>query len=224
MMIAKWTYALMGFVVFGLMLSEHAMSDVEIPRYDVISAAGNIEIREYQPMIIAEVRMSGDRNDAMGDGFRILADYIFGNNTVNAEIAMTAPVQQNQSAEIAMTAPVQQQLNDKGWQVSFVMPSEYTMTTLPMPVNERVEIKPVPAKRFVAIEFSGRNTSSNIREHQAELMGYIEANELIVRGSPVYAFYDAPWILPFFRRNEIMMELVETAESDADLGETVSAL
>ena len=222
-MIAKWTYNLVGLAVLGLMLVENAVSDVEIPRYDVIRSADNIEIREYQPMIIAEVRMTGERTDAMGDGFRILADYIFGNNTVNQEIAMTAPVQQNQSAEIAMTAPVQQQLNDEGWQVSFVMPSEYTMNTLPMPVNERIEIKPISAKRYVAIEFSGRNTSANMREHQAELMAYIEANELLVKGAPVYAFYDAPWILPFFRRNEIMMELDSAADTNADLSASVTA-
>ncbi|RMA78765.1 SOUL heme-binding protein [Umboniibacter marinipuniceus] len=211
-MIAKWTGSLIGLAFLGLTAAESAMADVEIPRYEVLSTAGNIEIREYQPMIIAEVHMKGERRDAMGDGFSLLADYIFGNNTVQQEIAMTAPVQQKQSAEIAMTAPVQQQMDDEGWQVSFVMPSEYTMDTLPQPVNERVEIRQVAAKQFVAIEFSGRNTSSNIREHQAELMAYIEANELVVVGSPVYAFYDAPWILPFFRRNEVMMELSTTVE------------
>ena len=184
------------------------MSDVEQPAYTVVSSQDDIEIRRYAPMIVAEVQVNGERGDATGKGFRLLADYIFGNNTVRRDIAMTAPVQQQgQFQKIAMTAPVQQQASDRFWTISFVMPSEYTMQTLPKPNNDKVKIRNVPAKRYIAIRFSGRNTDSNVREHEAKLMAYIAQNNIKVSGSAKYAFYNPPWTLPFLRRNEVMFEI-----------------
>lgn len=141
----KMIAAILAVLVLGGVLAGPIMSDVERPDYEVISsAAQNIELRRYAPMIIAQVTVEGAREQAIGDGFRLLADYIFGNNTVSQEIAMTAPVQQQASEKIAMTAPVQQQAEGNAWTVSFVMPSDYTMETLPKPNNERVTLKQIP--------------------------------------------------------------------------------
>ena len=199
--------AIIGIVLIGAIAVGPIMSDVETPDYELVKSQGAIEIRQYNPMLIAEVQMSGKREDAIGDGFRLLADYIFGNNIANQDIAMTAPVQQQESTRIAMTAPVQQQSTGDDWQVSFVMPSEYTMDTLPKPVNERVALKEIPAKTFAAITFSGTNSDENVQKHEKILLEYIEANDLSVIGTPKYAFYNPPWTLPPMRRNEIMIEI-----------------
>ena len=183
------------------------MSNVELPSYTVTASDGDIEIRQYTPMIIAEVQVEGERREAIGDGFRLLADFIFGNNTVQQEIAMTAPVQQQQSTEIAMTAPVRQQGSGTSWTVSFVMPSHFTMDTLPKPNNDQVTIKQVPGKKYVAIQFSGTASEDNLSEHTQELMAYISENNLKTIGTLKYAFYNPPWTLPFMRRNEVMIEI-----------------
>ena len=188
-------------------LAGPAMSDVEKPDYKVIQSEQNIEIRQYEPMIIAEVEVNGKRVDAIGDGFRLLADYIFGNNTVQQVISMTAPVQQKENQKIAMTAPVQQQSTGKSWRMSFVMPSKYSMDSLPVPNNNRVRLKEILTKKFVVIEFSGTNSNENVTENENQLMNYIEANQIKIIGSPKYAFYNAPWTLPFLRRNEVMIEI-----------------
>ena len=188
-------------------LAGPVMSDVEKPDYKVFQSEQNIEIRQYEPMIIAEVEVDGKREDAIGDGFRLLADYIFGNNTVQQVISMTAPVQQKENQKIAMTAPVQQQSMGKSWRMSFVMPSKYSMDSLPVPNNNRVRLKEILTKKFVVIEFSGTNSSENVTEHENQLMNYIEANQIKIIGSPKYAFYNAPWTLPFLRRNEVMIEI-----------------
>lgn len=203
----KMIVAIGVILVLGAVLAGPIMSDVETPNYEVVQSEGNIEIRRYDPMIIAEVQMTGQREEAIGDGFRLLADYIFGNNIVKQDIAMTAPVQQQESTKIAMTAPVQQQSSGNSWKVSFVMPSEYTMDTLPEPVNEQVTLQKIPAKQFVAITFSGTNSDENVKEHENQLMHYVEANDLSVIGSPKYAFYNPPWTLPPMRRNEVMIEM-----------------
>ena len=188
-------------------LAGPVLSDVEKPDYKVIQSEQNIEIRQYEPMIIAEVEVDGKREDAIGDGFRLIADYIFGNNTVKRDIAMTAPVQQQESQKIAMTAPVQQQSTGRSWQISFVMPSKYSMESLPEPNNDRVRLKEILTKKFIVIEFSGTNSNENVTEHENQLMNYIEGNNLKITGSPKYAFYNAPWTLPFMRRNEVMIEI-----------------
>lgn len=198
--------AIIGIVLIGVVSVGPIMSDVETPNYELVAAENNIEVRQYKPMIIAEVQMNGTREGAIGDGFRLLADYIFGNNIEQQGIAMAAPVQQQESTKIAMTAPVQQQFTGDDWQISFVMPSEYTMETLPKPVNEHVTIKEIPAKTFAVITFSGTNSDKNVKDHENQLMKYVGANELLVIGTPKYAFYNPPWTLPPMRRNEVMIE------------------
>lgn len=199
--------AIIGVIIIGGIFAGPIMSDVETPNYEVISAQAGIEIRQYAPMIIAEVQMDGEREDAIGNGFRLLADYIFGNNQGLQDIAMTAPVQQQKNIKIAMTAPVQQQSISDIWRVSFVMPSEYSMETLPKPVNDRVAIKRVPSKQFIVVTFAGTNSNKNVTVHEEKLMRYVKANNLSVVGAPTYAFYNPPWTLPPMRRNEVMMEM-----------------
>ncbi len=194
-------------LIVGGLLAGPVMSNVEKPDYKVIQTERNIEIRQYEPMIIAEVEVDGKREDAIREGFRLIADYIFGNNTVQRDISMTAPVQQQESQKIAMTAPVQQQSTGRSWQISFVMPSKYSMETLPEPKNDRVRLKEIMTKKFVVIKFSGTNSNENVTEHENQLMNYIEANQIKIIDSPKYAFYNAPWTLPFMRRNEVMIEI-----------------
>ena len=192
------------FLIVGV-LAGPVISNVEKPDYKIIQSEQNIEIRQYEPMIIAEVEVDGKREDAIRDGFRLIADYIFGNNTVEQNISMTAPVQQKE--KIAMTSPVQQQLAGKSWQISFVMPSEYSIESLPVPNNNRVRLKEILTKKFVVIEFSGSNSNENVIGHENQLMKYIKANQINFIGSPKYAFYNAPLTLPLLRRNEVMIEI-----------------
>ena len=205
----KWvmTSSIVALIVLGGMLAGPIVSAVEKPDYEVIASEENIEIRQYAPMIIARVEVTGKRADAISNGFRLLADYIFGNNTVQKDIEMTAPVQQQENKKIAMTAPVEQQSVGRSWQVSFIMPAEYSMESLPQPNNDRVRLQQVAAKKFVVIRFSGTNSDRNISKHEKQLLEYVGTNQIGTVGSPKYAFYNPPWTLPFLRRNEVMIEL-----------------
>lgn len=184
------------------------MSDVEQARYVVVEQHGNIEIRNYDPMIIAEAEVVGEREGAINQGFRLIADYIFGNNTSSQEVAMTAPVTQQASEKIAMTAPVTQQVSEAGkWKVHFVMPAAYSMKTLPRPVNKGVLLKEIPAKRYAVIRFSGIASNKRLEQETKDLERFIKDKQLISQGEPVFAFFNPPWTLPFLRRNEVMIEI-----------------
>lgn len=182
-------------------------SNVETPDYSVSSKSGNIEIREYGPIIVAEATVEGEREAAIRRGFSIIADYIFGNNLSSSKVSMTAPVTQQSSEKIAMTAPVTQQAQGQSWNVRFVMPAKYTMETLPKPVNPQVALIEVPATRFAAIRFSGFANQESLDKQETLLKAFMAERGLTAASAPQYAFYNAPWTLPFMRRNEIMIEI-----------------
>jgi DNA gyrase inhibitor GyrI len=183
------------------------------PSWHSVRQDGDMEIRDYDPMIVAEVTTTGERYAAINAGFRILAGYIFGGNTAQTKIAMTAPVTQEstgaKSEKIAMTAPVTQEAseNQNEWKVRFVMPPEYTLASLPVPNDNRIKFLEIPAYRTAVIQFSGFNTDSNLSEHQKILMDWLAKNNITPIGKPIYAFYNPPWTLPFFKRNEVMVKI-----------------
>ena len=183
----------------------------EEPKYTVLEKEPPFEVRSYAPMIVAEVQVNGNLDDASSQGFRLIAAYIFGQNQVNEKIAMTAPVtvedQAVKSAKIAMTVPVGIEPNAGKWTVSFVMPSEYTMDTIPKPINPLVQLRQIPAVKKAVIRFSGFYNQQKVDEKTLELEQWIKSRNLQSAGTPNFARYNPPWSLPFMRRNEVMINL-----------------
>jgi hypothetical protein len=203
-------WGLTGLLIMSIVAAVGAgpvMSRVEQPEYKVTSAEGAVEARSYGPMIAAEAVVEGERKAAINEGFRLIAAYIFGANKPNAKIAMTAPVQQ-QRQTIAMTAPVTQQGTGNVWTVRFIMPKSSTLETLPEPKDKRISLRPIPPRHLVAITFSGFASNEAIDKRIDELRRYATAHKLTTTGEPLLAFYNPPWTLPFLRRNEVMLELI----------------
>ncbi len=201
-----------GVIVLYAIINYFIMKDVTTPNYSVIKKAKNIEIRQYQPMLTADVKVTGNRKDAASKGFKQLADFIFGNNNGpkndTKKIAMTAPVLQQESQKITMTAPVMQtKANDNSWIVKFVMPAEYSMQNLPKPNNPEIHIHQIPTKKMIAIRFSGMSSKENLQQHKLQLENYIKQHNITIIGSLEYAFYNPPWTLPMLRRNEILVTI-----------------
>ena len=184
----------------------------EEPDFETVVSDGSLEVRQYDPVIVAETEVSGDMRQASSSGFRVLADYIFGNNRARSEIAMTAPVTRTPSQKIDMTAPVISTPSDEGvWTVSFVMPSKWTMETLPVPNNPAVSIREIPGELLAAIRFSGSGRMETHRQKQTELEDWIAAKGYKVSGPARYAGYDAPWKPAPFRRNEVLIPVEPVA-------------
>jgi len=196
-----------------LMISKVAMATEE-PKFKLIEQDGAYEIREYPQLLIAEVIVDGTMSEASGKGFRLLADFIFGNNqsqSGNAEkINMTAPVTVSTPSEkIAMTAPVNVQKQSQGWRVTFTMPQQYSLQTIPKPNNPKVMIKEIPGKKVAVLKFSGIATEDKTQEKIALLFNWINHQQMKSMGTPELARYNPPWTLPFFRRNEVLVEVQE---------------
>ena len=196
-------------LAFGAAMIGPIMSNVEVPAYKILKKEQNIEIRQYPPLIIAEVKTAGSRQDSIGNGFRILADFIFGNNEGEKQLSMNGPITQQEGIKIAMTAPVQQEQTDTEWAISFIMPSKFSIDTIPNPINDRIKIIQIPSKRYAVITFSGRSTEANLTKHTNELEIYMNGSSYSKVGNAKYAFYNPPWTLPFLRRNEVQFEIPE---------------
>ncbi|MBU3579645.1 heme-binding protein [Polynucleobacter sp. 73C-SIWE] len=184
---------------------------IEEPKFSVLEKNPPFELRSYAPMILAEAQTEGDLDEASSQGFRLIAGYIFGQNQVSEKIAMTVPVaveeQAPKSAKIAMTAPVNIESNTGKWTVSFVMPSEYTMESLPKPLNPRVQLRQIPAVKRAVIVFTGFNSENKVAEKTLELEEWMRSKNLQAVGVPRFARYNPPWSIPFMRRNEIMIDV-----------------
>ena len=189
----------------------------EEPNYTVLSQMNDFELRRYDKQLVAQTLVSGDQDSASREGFKVLADYIFGNNTAatggSSKISMTAPVtmqpnnkkSDGESQKIAMTAPVSMQQDDGKWRVQFTMPSQYTMQTLPKPNNPNITITEVPAQTYGVIKFSGLAGSKKVATKTEELQSWMQTQNLTITGEPELARYNPPWTLPFLRRNEVMI-------------------
>lgn len=197
-------YTLITSIIFPAMATEE-------PEFTLISQENSIEIREYQPKIIARVEVEGEFDDASSKAFKILADYIFGNNLLNGEsqkISMTAPVEMTPLAEdILMTSAIMSSEVNHKWQVNFIMPKEYTVDTLPQPNNDQIEIIKIPKEKYAVIVFSGLVRHSSYSEKAQLLNDFIMANNLTQLEAIKIARYNPPWTLPFFRRNELMVKI-----------------
>jgi hypothetical protein len=202
-------------MLVGFLGMESAMA-IEEPHYEVRLSQAPFELRHYAPTLIAQTIVEGDMDAASNKGFRLIADFIFGNNLAAgseqaAKIAMTAPVTvEPQSSKIAMTAPVTiepQRGSAQQWRIHFVMPSQYTLANIPKPKNSAVTLHELPNKYFVVHRYSGFNTVARVQEKTEEALAWAKQQSLKVVGTPQLSRYDPPWTLPMFRRNEIMVEV-----------------
>jgi hypothetical protein len=179
---------------------------VEEPAFRTIARDGDFDIRDYPALVVAEVSVSGDQQEAASRGFRLLASYIFGANKRRQGIAMTAPVAQAPSSEtIAMTAPVAQSRSGGEWTVRFTMPSAYSLQTLPAPNDPRVRLRVTAPARFAVLKFSGLAGADAVAAKTAALEGFVRSRRLRIVGPVWLAQYDPPWTLWFMRRNEVMV-------------------
>ena len=199
------------YIASFLFLMSFTVMAIEEPEFISIEKKDAFEIREYKSKLIAQVLVSGTFDSASNKGFRLLADFIFGNNKTNEgskKIEMTAPVITREASEkIEMTAPVISEETERGWYISFNMPKQYSKETLPIPNNSEVKIIEVPAEKFAVITFSGLVRDKKYAEMLNELIEEMKKRNLEPKGPPILARYNPPWTLPFLRRNELMFRL-----------------
>ena len=167
--------------------------NVEIARYDVVESDGDIEIRAYPALVVAEVARTGNRDEAVRSGFGSLAGYIF--------------AKERPGEKIAMTAPVTQRAQGPSWTIQFIMPSAYDLDRLPRPAGTDVQLRELPPARRAAIRFSGWWSDALFKDKDAALLNWLKKKGLEPNETPTFAYYNDPFTPGFLRRNEILYDL-----------------
>lgn len=198
--------ALVSFVVLTAPLLSHA---IEEPAYEVVRTVGDVEVRQYAPYVVAEVRIDADAEEAGNLAFPILAGYIFGKNKGEKKFEMTAPVTQVAAPQrLEMTAPVTQAAVPGAagsYLIQFVLPKGVTLATAPEPIDSRVSVREVPANRIAVIRYSGFWSAANYAEHLAQLRSVLKTAGIDTTAEPVFSRYNPPFMPWFLRRNEIWL-------------------
>lgn len=219
---ARLMLAALAFLTGGTAMS------YEQPDYTVIYEQDGIEYRQYDSYLVAEtvIRNTEGYRDAGSEGFRRLFAYISGANRSSAEIAMTVPVaaasvdnpgsDTRNGEKIAMTVPVQQAESASGWTMSFALPASYTLETAPQPVDQRVYIREVPSRLVAVRRFASRWTDRSFVRQEIKLRDALRAADIEPQGKFERAVYNAPFSLPFTRRNEIMVVVNELPAAARD--------
>jgi len=195
-------------ILFPLFLG--ACKSIASPKYSILSKRDGYEIREYEPYLVAEVEMRGSYKESLDRGFRVLFDYIRGNNERRESIEMTAPVLQEaggESEKIEMTAPVLQEGSGNGYVISFVMPEKYSLETLPRPKDPRVVLREAKRKKVAALRFTWYATEEGTWKKMEALTARLARDGYQAISPFRTAQYNPPWAIPFLRRNEILVDI-----------------
>lgn len=214
----KMTIILTTMMIAGCSVASGSKAETAVYKVvQSIEADQTIEVREYDTMVLATTSMTTDANGERNNAFRKLFAYISGENIDSSKIKMTTPVLMDSKAEdavevevevegkeIPMTTPVFMDTGDEA-KMSFVLPAQYTIDTAPVPKNEDVKLEELKDYKVAAIIFSGRLTDKNTAKHKAILEAWIFEQGLKIVGDYKTAAYNAPFVLPMFRRNEVII-------------------
>jgi len=178
----------------------------EEPGYRPLETDGDHQIRDYPALTVAETLVNGPRRDALDEGFRTLADYIFAKSREGERLPMTVPVMQDGGDPMASDPPMFDDDLEGAWRTRFVMPVGRSRDELPEP-PEGVELVELPARKVAVVSFAGRATDALLKEQEDRLRGWLAKRGEKSNGEPEYAFYNSPMIPGPLRRNEVWLAL-----------------
>ena len=184
------------------------------PKYEVVARRGEVEIRRYLPATVAEVTIAGPHDDAVDEGFRRLAAYIFGKNVSSDELAMTVPVYQRHE-RLPMTTPVTQKGQAGAWTLAFFLGNVMRVDDAPKPIDPSITLRTEPERLVASLRYSGTNNDDRRSAARRKLLdALLTDREFDVAEDVYWAQYDAPFVLPFVKRNEAQVEIVRRPRAD----------
>lgn len=193
-------------LVGGALIYYLREKQTEEPDYRVLATDGDFQIREYPPMTVAETVVFGPRRDALSQGFKALADYIFAKNRDGEKLPMTVPVMQDAGDPMASDPPMFDDELEGGWRTRFVMTEGRSAADLPKPA-EGVELIEIEPRRVGVVSFTGRPDDRGLAEQEDRLRGWLARRGEASEAEPEYAFYNSPVIPGPLRRNEVWLGL-----------------
>ena len=172
----------------------------ESPHYLLIKKEKRFEVRKYQSMIVAKVSVS-KKKGGKSLGFRKIFSYISGHNQKMESISMTVPVLNWEAEDQYFTA--------------FVMPHNYLNKPLPLPDDPEIKFEKVTFKKVAVYRFNGSISSKKIASIESQLYQWLQAKGYNAISEARLARYNPPFSFPYFRRNELLIEINDEKGEDA---------
>lgn len=175
--------------VFGIRFNEE-------PEYDILFEEGDFEVRRYSAQLLAHVTLKDVSFDEFREtAFKKLANYIFSGNSQKKDVPMTSPV-------------LQYETSPREWTMSFILPAEYNLGSIPKPLDSSIKIEQIAGYDAAIMRYTGTNSYQSFKSHELKLMKWVSKHQDFDPVGQAYAAqYDAPFVIPFLRRNEVFLKL-----------------
>jgi hypothetical protein len=174
------------------------------PDFRVLLSEGDLQIRSYPPMMVAETVVAGPRKDALNEGYRILSDYLTAKSRAGEKLPMRVPVLQDAGNPMASDPPLFDDEVEGGWRVRLTLPDEGDLPEAPAGVT----LVRIAARRVGAATFHGTAHDDRLAAAEDRLRGWLARHgEECVKAEAEYAFYNSPMVPPPLRRNEVLLAL-----------------
>lgn len=183
-----------------LVFANTALAIDEI-QYEVLRKTETYEVRLYPSLVVAEVNIHADFKNAGALGFRILADYLFGDN-------QRPSAQSADRSRIEMIVPMMMQKSVGGFTVGFSLPEKYALKDAPLPTDGRITLKQLPVRAVAVLRYSGLWSEKKFEENLEMLTTALKNDGVHTTGEPIFARYNSALRPPFVRRNEVWLEIV----------------
>ena len=165
----------------------NAMS-YEEPPFNIVYKTEVYEIRHYLDRLAVQATYNNQDST-----FRMLFNYISGENKESEKIKMTTPVTLfKKSSDMVM---------------QFFLPLKFSIKTAPKPTDSKVKLINIEEGYYAVIRYSGRTTDKNFDKHVKILKKNLKEDKIKIIGPSTKAIYNGPFTLPIFRRNEAMFQV-----------------
>ena len=164
--------------------------------FRLIRSYSDFELREYNPCVLAEVRVSAHYSTASSAAFGSLFRYISKDNKTAQKIAMTAPVIAAQHTDKSQTDE---------WFVSFVMPSGSNIGHLPDPNDPNVVLRELGTETCIALSFRGNANAERAEKEINNLRAAALRENLSLSDESRICRFDPPFKPGFMQYNEIVI-------------------
>ena len=163
----------------------------EQPLFTTLRAHKTFELRQYSPLLIAKVLLSGPFETAYKSGGVILREYLEGNNYKRLKLPELSPV-------ILRSRP-------DGWEVSCILPGYLTRESAPRPVQDKIGFEELESRPVAVFKYNGKAPYSFIMKKTEELRSWARSSDLKFSSTSRIVVYHSGF-LPFLRKNEIQLD------------------
>jgi len=156
--------------------------------FNIVNQTEVYEIRHYVDRLAVQATYNNQSSS-----FRMLFNYISGENTDSEKVKMTTPVTQyEESSKMVM---------------QFFLPSKFTKKIAPVPTDPRVELITIKEGYYAVIKYSGRLIDKHFNKHKKILKENLIEDKIEIISPAIKATYNGPFTLPILRRNEAMFRV-----------------